>query len=239
MSASQQTLLGATGSHVQEKRPDGRLTVRAVVLGSLLGTMVCIVNTYYGLQTGFAIAMTQTTSLLGFSILKAWEQRGGRATSAAETVLIQTTATAVGLFPATAGLLGVIPALEYFVPKADLVGISITTAGLLIWSLGLANFGLIWAMILRRPYIEKQNLPWPGAKATAVLIQVLHKETQNIEPRASGSDNSHRRSRRTTDPILEGVDTVEPSNSDLTSTDWQRNVRLLTTFGFGSFIWVC
>ena len=43
-----------------------------------------------------------------------------------------------------------------------------------MWSIGLCFFGLIFASIFRQYFVVRENLPWPGARATAQLITTLH-----------------------------------------------------------------
>ncbi|KAL2431951.1 hypothetical protein ABEF95_004585 [Exophiala dermatitidis] len=161
---------------------DGAFTLRAVLMGCLLGIFVCTTNMYFGLQTGYTNGMSSVSSLLGFVAFKGWERCTKRPVLVGETVLLQTVASATGCFPSTAGLLGAIPALEFLTPPALQGPLELSWVQLLLWSLGLSLFGLIWAMMLRGHYVDSDRLPWPGANATAILIRVLHGQGQQPTP---------------------------------------------------------
>ncbi|KAL2398713.1 hypothetical protein ABEF93_004217 [Exophiala dermatitidis] len=161
---------------------DGAFTLRAVLMGCLLGIFVCTTNMYFGLQTGYTNGMSSVSSLLGFVAFKGWERYTKRPVLVGETVLLQTVASATGCFPSTAGLLGAIPALEFLTPPALQGPLKLSWVQLLLWSLGLSLFGLIWAMMLRSHYVDSDRLPWPGANATAILIRVLHGQRQQPTP---------------------------------------------------------
>lgn len=172
----------STGSAVQQhdpKAPTARFsesfTLRAVIVGLGLGIVVCLSNTYFGLQTGFASQMTMSSSLLGFAIFKGLKNQLRKPLTPAETCLIQTIASAVGCIPSTASLIGLIPALEFLLGPKDKGPIKMTYFQLLAWSLGISFFGLVWAMLLREQFVVREKLPFPGAKATAYLIKALHK----------------------------------------------------------------
>ncbi|KAH7112841.1 hypothetical protein B0J11DRAFT_542065 [Dendryphion nanum] len=45
----------------------------------------------------------------------------------------------------------------------------------MVWSLGVSYFGIMFATILRRHLVERDSKSlWPGASATAHLINALH-----------------------------------------------------------------
>ena len=71
-------------------------------------------------------------------------------------------------------MVGIIPALEFLVGPSEGGPISLSWFHLTVFSLGLAFFGVIFAMLLRRQYIHREKLPFPSAIASAVLIDTLH-----------------------------------------------------------------
>lgn len=94
--------------------------------------------------------------------------------TAAENVLIISVATATGCMPVTTGFVGIIPALEYLIGPEENGPLRIDWESLVLWSMGLCFFGLIFASLLREHFIVREKLPWPGPKATAHLINTLH-----------------------------------------------------------------
>lgn len=152
----------------------GGFTARAVFVGILIGTTVSVSNVYFGLQVGWSSAMSIQSTLLGFVAFKAISRHLRSPFTVQENVLVQTVAGAVGCMPVTAGLTGVIPALQFLLPPAEGGPVQLHWSQALMWSMGVGFFGLLWAMVFRTQFIVKERLPWPGAVATATLISVLH-----------------------------------------------------------------
>ncbi|RDL33005.1 Uncharacterized protein BP5553_08444 [Venustampulla echinocandica] len=149
---------------------------RSVLLGLAIGILVCLTNIHFGLQTGYINIMGMPSALIGFGIFQLLQKHLKLPFSAAENVLVQTVASSVGAMPATAGLVGVIPALEFLVPRPDGASSHPNLMRLCIWSLGTSIFGLVFAMTLRNRIILKEKLRFPTGTATAVTINVLHQE---------------------------------------------------------------
>jgi uncharacterized oligopeptide transporter (OPT) family protein len=172
-------------------------TLRAVVTGLALGVVVCLSNVYFGLQTGYFAQMSMSTSLMGFAIFRGLKKRLRTPFTPAENCLVQTVAAATGCVAATAGITGLIPALEFLLGPEDNGPIKMNWTQLLAWSTGTAFFGVVWAMILRKQFVVREKLPFPGATATAYLINVLHEKERLAElPQSparstSGTDTDH------------------------------------------------
>ena len=80
--------------------------------------------------------------------------------SSAEKVLVISTATATGCMSVTAGLIGIFPALEYFFGPDKKGPVLLSFVNLILWSLGLCFFEIIFALLFRFQLIERENLPW-------------------------------------------------------------------------------
>lgn len=150
-------------------------TVRATLVGLLIGSIVLISNFQFGLQTGWVSMMSLPSALLGFTIFKLTPM--SRNFSDVENVYIQSVSVAVGTGPLAYGLVGIIPAVEKFL-TGDESGtgskIVLSLSQLMVWSLGLALFGVFFAIPLRKQVIINEKLPFPSGSATATLISVLH-----------------------------------------------------------------
>lgn len=169
------------GDDVERLRPKvasaflGRtLSLRATLVGIAIGILVCLSNVYFGLQNGHGNTQAMVCALLGFGIFQAAKPCLRTPLSPQENALIQTVAAAVGGMPGTAGMVGIVPALEFLVGPSEGGPISLSWFRLAVFSLGLAFFGVIFAMLLRRQYIHGEKLPFPSAIASAVLIDTLH-----------------------------------------------------------------
>jgi len=133
------------------------LTPRAVLVGLLIGTLACFSNSYFGLQTGWISMMNLPLSLLGFAVFKALGKHLSYPFSPVENVLVQTVAVAVGTMPLAAGLVGVIPALEKLLLPREGGPLELSWMKLIIWSMGIAFFGVVFAVPLRRQVIIREK----------------------------------------------------------------------------------
>ncbi|KAH9820144.1 putative oligopeptide transporter [Melampsora americana] len=158
----------------QETEPD--FTFRSVAVGLGIGLVLAFTNMYFGLQTGWISLMSLQSSLLGYAIFKVIPSRFlDRPLSIKENVLLQTTATAMGTMPLSAGLVGIIPALAQLSPKLDgSEPIVLTPLALIGWCLAVAFFGVYLAIPLRKQVIIKEQLAFPSGIATAQVLSVLH-----------------------------------------------------------------
>lgn len=152
-----------------------QVTFRSTVVGLLIGTVVLISNFQFGLQTGWVSMMSLPSALLGFTLFKCSPM--AKLFTDVENVYIQSVSVAVGTGPLAYGLVGIVPAIEKFLTE-DESGtgskIVLSLSQLMVWSLGLALFGVFFAIPLRKQVIIKEKLPFPSGSATATLISVLH-----------------------------------------------------------------
>lgn len=137
---------------------DGQsLTPRATLVGLAIGTLACFSNSYFGLQTGWISMMSLPLSLIGFAVFKAFSRHLRCPFSPVENVLVQTVAVAVGTMPLAAGLVGVIPALEKLLEPSEGGPLELNWGMLALWSLGVAFFGVFFAVPLRRQVIVREK----------------------------------------------------------------------------------
>ncbi len=149
-------------------------TLRAIVSSLLIRILVNLSNTYYGLRVGAGSQMSMVSALLGYAGFKANPRHVASRLTPEENVLLVSVATAVGCMPLTAGLIQVIPALEYLIGPEDNGPLHESVGNVFIWSIGLCYFGVAFTALLRKQFIERERLPWPGPTATAYLITTLH-----------------------------------------------------------------
>ncbi|EIE19928.1 OPT superfamily oligopeptide transporter [Coccomyxa subellipsoidea C-169] len=159
------------------REDEPQLTFRAVGTGLVVGSLLCCSNTYFGLQTGWVTMGSLQSAVLGFGIFRVLERYGiTSGLSVAENVILQTTSVATATMPLAAGLVGIIPALGMMTPRQNppLGPIVLSPGQLLLWSLGLAFFGVFIAVPLRTQTIIKEKLRFPSGTATAKVIRMLH-----------------------------------------------------------------
>lgn len=173
-----------------------QVTLRGTIVGLGIGTLILLSNFQFGLQTGWVSMMSLPAALLAYAIFKAAESFPGLKTSFTpqENVYVQSVAVAVATGPLAYGFIGIIPAIEKLLTPEEsglvenlksevkeLVEVTLSdfhpfqpSWKLLIWSLGLAFFGVFFAVPLREEFIIKQKLKFPSGSATATLISVFH-----------------------------------------------------------------
>ncbi|KAI3404967.2 OPT8 [Candida oxycetoniae] len=158
-----------------EKLSLPQVTIRATLVGLVIGSVILISNFQFGLQTGWVSMMSLPAALLGFATFKLTPL--AQDFTDVENVYIQSIAVAVGTGPLAYGFIGIIPAIEKFLtPQESGIGkhIIFSTKELIIWSMGLGLFGVFFAIPLRNQVIIKEKLAFPSGSATATLISVLH-----------------------------------------------------------------
>ncbi len=143
------------------------LTARAVASGCVIGALLAVANVYMGLKTGIWDGGFPTGAIIGFAVVGTLARRSATPYSVQENLVTQAVATAAGAMPATAGLLGAIPALAlmgHHYPAWIIAG----------WGLALGMVGLAIALLLWRRLIREEALPFPSGRATAETISAMH-----------------------------------------------------------------
>lgn len=152
-----------------------QFTIRAVLVGCILGGVIAASNVYLGLKTGWTFGASLFGSIFGYAILKPMSRAlptwfGGGYFGPKENVCCQSAASAAGSlgllftsgFPAAyqLGLLGKSPKDDF--------------GKLVTFTLACAYYGMFFAIPLRKFYILKQKLVFPSAVAAAHTIRSLH-----------------------------------------------------------------
>lgn len=226
-------------------------TIRGVLVGLAIGVVICFSNMYFGLQTGWVSGMAMPAALIGFGFFKTVARCIDYPFTPVENVLVQTVAGALGTMPLGCGFVGVMPALNYLLTPEENGPIVLSTGKLIVWSLGICFFGVVFAVPLRREVIIREKLKFPSGTATALMIGVLHGDTdENGEKKPdSGLEIFRRRSqdiRRSSSmdgiPAGSGGESVQVMSRDYSEVqssgeedhrdDWKAKIRLLI-YAFG------
>ncbi|KAH0562363.1 hypothetical protein GP486_002943 [Trichoglossum hirsutum] len=225
--------------YLAEHAAEGQsFTVRSVVVGIGVGIIICFSNMYFGLQTGWISGMTMPSSLIGFAVFKTFAKHLSYPFTPVENVLVQTVAGAVGTMPLACGFVGVMPALEYLLTSDENGPLGLGIKQLMIWSLGVCFFGVVFAVPLRREVIIRERLKFPSGTATALMIGVLHgdskavanKERENRDQLTSLMPDGGLASRDSVgdvSPQTEETSRVGSLSPDARSS-WKAKVKLLT-----------
>lgn len=223
-------------------------TPRSLLVGLIIGALITFSNTYFGLQTGWISTMAMPSALIGFSVFKVLSKYLSYPFTPIENVLIQTVAGAVGTMPLGCGFVGVIPALEFLLrdgedgPSGDGgIGeggpLKLNFGKLVLWSLGVCLFGVVFAVPLRKEVIVREKLKFPSGTASALMLRVLHGSGQSDEKAKTGFRHSERSQRdEEEEPLVVSREPDEsgtllkqddPEDRADEKKDWRSKMRLL------------
>ncbi|WP_225412445.1 OPT family oligopeptide transporter [Stigmatella hybrida] len=157
-----------------------QLTLRAVLLGSGLGAIMCATNLYAGLKVGPSFGVAVTAGLLAFATHGALRRLApglaGGPLSPLELCCAQAVASAAGY--ATGGAL------------VSVQGAYLLTTGhhppawvLLPWTFVLSALGVLFAVPFKRQFVDREQLPFPTGTAAAVTVRSLHATGHEARPR--------------------------------------------------------
>jgi len=212
-------------------------TVRGTVVGVLIGIIICFSNTYFGLQTGWVSGLAMPASIIGFAVFKSVSKYLILPFTAVENVYVQTVAGAVGTMPLGCGFVGVMPALEFLLKKSEGAPVSMEMWRLVVWSLGICLFGVVFAVPLRKQVIIRERLRFPSGTATALVIGMLHGGTG--ERGANGietwdTDEGHSLLGQADDGDEARIVGTGSQEEDIRA-DWKSQIRLLViAFGLSA-----
>ena len=144
--------------------PYPELTWPAILVGYLLGSVICVSIGYASLILGFSIEGSELAAILGWGVLRGALRR----TSIVENNINQTLASAVN--GASAGMMFTVPAL--FILNRQYPGVTEFSPVLMV--LGCISGGLIglaFIIPLRRQMIDLSRLAYPGGIAVAAILK--------------------------------------------------------------------
>lgn len=146
-----------------------QLTLRAVLMGSVLGGVLSLTNLYIGLKAGWAIGVAITACILSYAIWTAFVKIGLAKTpmSILENNCMQSTASSAGY--STGGTL-----VSAFAAFILLNGHPLSIPLTLAWVFFLAILGVTMAVPMKKQMINVEQLRFPSGVAAAETLQALH-----------------------------------------------------------------
>lgn len=155
-----------------------QLTLRATLMGSVLGFLLAFTNLYIGLKTGWGLGVAITACILSYSIWSGFRTLGIAKSQMTilETNCMQSTASAAGY--STGGfMVSAVAALLLLSATSDNPrGEHLSLTTLALWTVGLAALGTIMAIPMKRNMINRERLKFPSGTAAAVTLQSLYSE---------------------------------------------------------------
>jgi putative OPT family oligopeptide transporter len=161
-----------------------QLTLRAVLMGSVLGFLMALTNVYIGLKAGWHLGVSITASILAYASWGLLQKLGIARTrlSMLETNCLQSTASAAGYSTGNA-LISAIPALLLLsvsssAPNGEHLPLW-TTIGF-VFLVGV--LGTVLAIPLKRNLINRERLRFPtGVAAAATLHSLASQGNESIK----------------------------------------------------------
>jgi uncharacterized oligopeptide transporter (OPT) family protein len=144
-----------------------QMTFRVVVMGFLLGGVLSIQNLYVGAKAGWSLGVAITSVILAFVFFKAIERIGlARNYHVLESNILQSIACSAGYMngPLIASMAAYMIITNQVVPWWQMI----------MWLMGLAVLGVLFAFPLKRRFINEDQLPFPEGRAAGVVMDMLH-----------------------------------------------------------------
>lgn len=155
-----------------------QLTVRAVLVGSLLGFLLAFTNLYIGLKTGWGLGVAITACILSYSLWGGLLKLGIAKTQMTilETNCMQSTASSAGYSTGGTMVSAIAALLMLSATPENPGGAHLPWMILTLWTLFLAALGTVIAIPMKRNMINRERLKFPSGTAAAVTLQSLYSE---------------------------------------------------------------
>src|SRR3977135_761514 len=152
------------------------LTIRGLILGALITTVVAAPNVYLGLKVGLTFASSIPAAVISMAILSAFKD-----SSILENNIVQTVASAAGA----------LSAIIFVLPGLVIVG---WWSGFPFWMSFLVcasggTLGVLFPIPVRRALVTTSDLPYPEGVAAAEVLKVgsdLHDAGADAEQAREG-----------------------------------------------------
>ncbi len=145
------------------------LTVRSVVAGAVLAVVLCFMNSYLTLSFGVIEEGPTIAALFFFAVF-----------FMSRSLITSTEMVIVASMGSAGGSLGFIS--NFFAAKA-MIGVPYTRFEMTAFGVISSLVGLVMVVPLRQLLVVREQLPWPGAKATAGVIRALVEEGDPKQPK--------------------------------------------------------
>src|SRR5881394_4298936 len=149
-----------------------QLTWRAVIMGSVLGSILSLTNLYIGLKAGWGFGVAITACILSYAIWTGLLKVGLARTpmTILENNCMQSTASSAGY--STGGTL-----ISAFAAYIIINHQSMSVPLMLAWVFFIAVLGVTMAIPMKRQMINIEQLRFPSGIAAAETLRALHAES--------------------------------------------------------------
>jgi uncharacterized oligopeptide transporter (OPT) family protein len=144
-----------------------QLTLRAVLMGLVLGSFMAFSNLYVGLKTGWGLGVAITSCVMSWAIFRALRPILGSEPSILENNCMQSTASAAGYSTGST----LISAFSAYMMITKSLPPWPVTMGLVF---SLAMLGVFMAIPMKRNMVNIEQLPFPSGTAAAETLRSLY-----------------------------------------------------------------
>jgi hypothetical protein len=185
---------------VKEQFRPTTMTFPIVVVGTVLGSLVCTSNMYFGLSIGTLNLMSTPVALLAYMVFHSALPR--QKFTPTENVVVLAIASSIASMPIAASLWSVVPSFEKLREPDEGGRRTFTMFQLITWSFGVSLFGIAFSAPLRPFFLLKQQLAFPTASATGMLVKLLHNDGRLANLDTNVCHHSHTSPREVDAPLI-------------------------------------
>ena len=155
-------------------RAPSELTVRAVVSGLFVGSLIGASNICIGLKIGWTFGASITAAVISFAIFRGLAGVLRTPYGAKENLITATAGSAAGTMASAGGFVACIPALELYYKNNPGTGHQLSYVQLVIWAISIAFLGVFFAIPLRKQMVVREKLRYPTGTAAVETIKAMY-----------------------------------------------------------------
>ena len=150
------------------------LTLRAVVSGLFVGSLIGASNVCIGLKIGWTFGASITAAVISFALFRSLAPFLRTPYGPAENLITATAGSAAGTMASAGGFVACIPALELYYRNNPGTGHALSYFELAIWAISVAFLGVFFAIPLRKQMVVREKLRYPSGTAAVETIQAMY-----------------------------------------------------------------
>ncbi|MFZ5445502.1 MAG: OPT family oligopeptide transporter [Myxococcota bacterium] len=152
-----------------EPQPPPQLTARAIVVGMLIGAVMCLSNIYVFFKTGWSMGVTLTACILAWALFKGLEaaKLTDKPLGVLENNALTTVASGAGYMTGGGNMAAFGALLMVTTDRPQSIPI-------IVWFGTIAALGVFAAIPIKRQLIDEEKLAFPTGTATAETLKSLH-----------------------------------------------------------------
>jgi uncharacterized oligopeptide transporter (OPT) family protein len=146
-----------------------QLTARAVVVGMLIGAVMCLSNLYVFFKTGWSMGVTITAAILAFALFRGLQATGlvRRPLTALENNALTTVSSGAGYMTGGGNMAAFGALMMVTTVRPDWLP-------MIGWFGAIAALGVFTAIPIKRQLINREGLAFPTGTATAETLRAIH-----------------------------------------------------------------